>query len=69
MKLEGNLHKMHTEAGSPVSYSLELGGQRLVLSDFIGERIRSNVRELEGALNRIIAGPMRSTAPLVMAVG
>ena len=40
MKLEGNLHKMHTEAGSPVSYSLELGGQRLVLSDFIGERIR-----------------------------
>ena len=27
-KLQGNLHKMHTEAGPPVAYSLELGGQR-----------------------------------------
>ena len=40
MKLQGNLHKMHAEADSPVSYSLELGGQRLVLSDYLGERIR-----------------------------
>lgn len=31
---------MHVEAGSPVSYSLELGGQRLVLSDYIGRGIR-----------------------------
>ena len=48
MKLQGNLHKMHTEAGSPVSYSLELGGQRLVLSDYLGERIRIEyLRQIE----------------------
>ena len=39
VKLQGNLHKMHTEASSPVKYSLELGGQQVVLSDYLGERI------------------------------
>ena len=40
VKLQGNLHKMHTEAGPPVTYSLELGGQRVTLSDFLGQRIK-----------------------------
>ena len=30
---------MHTEAGSPVGYSLELGGRRLSLNDWLGSRI------------------------------
>lgn len=40
MKLQGNLHKMHTEAGAPVRYSLELGGRQIALSDYLGERLR-----------------------------
>jgi hypothetical protein len=40
VKLQGNLHKMHAEAGSPVRYSLELGGRQVVLSDYLGEHIR-----------------------------
>ncbi len=48
MKRQGNLHKMYAEAGSPVSYSLELGGQRLVLSDYLGQRIRIEyLRQIE----------------------
>jgi hypothetical protein len=39
-KLQGNLHKMHTEIGSPVRYSLELGGQRVDLSDYLGSHLR-----------------------------
>jgi len=39
MKLQGHLHKMHTEAGDPVHYSLELGGQRVVLDDYLGKHI------------------------------
>jgi len=31
---------MNTEAGSPVSYSLELGGRRLQLNDWIGKEVR-----------------------------
>jgi len=40
MKLQGNLHKMYTEDSNPVRYSLELGGQRVTLSDYLGQRIR-----------------------------
>jgi len=39
VKLQGNLHKMHVEAGPPVSYRLKLGGQQVPLSDYLGERI------------------------------
>jgi hypothetical protein len=47
-KLQGNLHKMHTEAGSPVRYSLELGGQQVTLSDYLGEHIRIEyLRQIE----------------------
>jgi hypothetical protein len=39
---------MHAEAGSPVSYSLELGGQRLVLNDYLGQRIKLEyLRQIE----------------------
>jgi hypothetical protein len=31
---------MHTEIGSPVRYSLELGGQRVDLSDYLGGHLR-----------------------------
>jgi len=40
MKLQGNLHKMYTEDSNPVRYSLELGGQRVTLSDYLGQRIK-----------------------------
>jgi len=40
MKYQGNLHKMQTEATSPVSYHLELGGQRLDLNEWLGQPIR-----------------------------
>ena len=40
MKLQGNLHKMHTEAADPVRYRLQLGGQQVTLSDYLGQRIR-----------------------------
>ena len=40
MKFQGNLHKMHAEAGSPVNYSLELGGRRLSLNDWLGKQVR-----------------------------
>ena len=40
MKIQGNLHKMHTAAQSPVVYSVELGGQRLELNDWLGKHIR-----------------------------
>ena len=39
MKFQGNLHKMITEAGSPVSYSLELGGRQLRLNDWLGKDV------------------------------
>ena len=40
MRIQGNLHKMHTEAGSPVRYGLELGGQPLALNDWLGKNVR-----------------------------
>jgi len=40
MQVRGNLHKMLTTATSPVSYRLELGGQQLVLNDWLGKNIR-----------------------------
>ncbi len=40
MKLQGNLHKMYSQAGSPVAYQLELGGQSLLLNDWLGQRMR-----------------------------
>jgi hypothetical protein len=40
VKLQGNLHKMHSEASSPVSYRLELGGQQVKLNDWLGKNIR-----------------------------
>lgn len=40
MQAQGNLHKMLTEASSPVSYRLELGGRQLDLNDWLGKEIR-----------------------------
>lgn len=40
MKFQGNLHKMHSKPGSPVSYELELSDQTLVLNDWLGKTIR-----------------------------
>jgi hypothetical protein len=40
VNIQGNLHKMHTEAQSPVVYSLELGGQRIELNDWLGRDVR-----------------------------
>ena len=40
MKFQGNLHKMHAEAGNPIAYSLELGGRRLCLNDWLGKQVR-----------------------------
>lgn len=40
MKLQGNLHKMYSEAASPVAYRLELGGEALDLNAWLGETIR-----------------------------
>ena len=40
MKFQGNLHKMNTEADSPVTYRLDLGGKPLVLNDWLGKNIR-----------------------------
>ena len=40
MQVRGNLHKMQTEASSPVRYDLELGGQALRLNDWLGKNIR-----------------------------
>ena len=39
MKARGNLHKMLTELDSPVKYHLDLGGQRVTMSDFLGQPI------------------------------
>ena len=40
MKLQGNLHKMFSKAGNPVSYTLELGGQLITLNDWLGQQVR-----------------------------
>jgi len=40
MKVQGNLHKMFTEATNPVTYGLELGGQSVNLNDSLGKRVR-----------------------------
>lgn len=40
MKLQGNLHKMHAEFGTPVRYSLELGSQHVRLSDYLGQHLK-----------------------------
>ena len=40
MKFQGNLHKMHAELTSPVTYRLDLGGQQLLLNDWLGKQIR-----------------------------
>ncbi|MDH3762049.1 MAG: DUF2797 domain-containing protein [Gammaproteobacteria bacterium] len=40
MQAQGNLHKMLTEAASPVDYRLQLGGQQLCLNDWLGKNIR-----------------------------
>lgn len=40
IKLQGNLHKMHTEIGDPVRYSLELGNQQVALNDYLGQSVK-----------------------------
>ena len=40
MQASGNLHKMLTEADSPVRYGLELGGRSLALNDWLGKQVR-----------------------------
>ena len=40
LRARGNLHKMHTAPGSPVAYSLELGGQRVEMNALLGEQLR-----------------------------
>lgn len=40
MQARGNLHKMLTEAASPVQYGLELGGQPVSLNEWLGKNIR-----------------------------
>ena len=39
MKLQGNLHKMHTDAVDPVSYRLEMGGRSITLNEWLGREI------------------------------
>jgi len=40
MRFQGNLHKMYTEATSPVSYRLDLGGRQVKLNDWLGKKIK-----------------------------
>ena len=40
MKLQGNLHKMHSEAADPVVYRLEMGGCSIRLNDWLGQAVR-----------------------------
>ena len=40
LKVQGHLHKMHTESGNPVSYQLELGGQQVRMNDLLGQSIK-----------------------------
>jgi hypothetical protein len=40
VKLQGNLHKMHSEASNPVVYGLELGGQAVNLNEWLGRGLR-----------------------------
>ncbi|MDH3537829.1 MAG: DUF2797 domain-containing protein, partial [Gammaproteobacteria bacterium] len=48
MRFQGNLHKMHAEATSPVTYRLDLGGRQLELNDWLGKIIRIEyLRQIE----------------------
>ena len=40
MKLQGNLRKMQAEPGKPVRYSIELGNQRIDLSERLGQHLK-----------------------------
>ena len=40
IELQGNLHKMYAEAGEPVRYRLELGGQTLQLDEQLGRQLK-----------------------------
>lgn len=40
MKYQGHLHKMHTSLATPVTYDLNLSGQRVRLNDLIGKQVR-----------------------------
>lgn len=40
MKFQGNLHKMYCEPSRPVSYRLELGGETVLLNEWLGKQIK-----------------------------
>ena len=40
MRWQGHLHKMHSEAGDPITYRLELGDEVLPLNSWLGRSLR-----------------------------
>ncbi len=51
--IEGNLHKMNTEFGSPIKYSLHLSGDELNMNKLLGQKLRI---EFQGRINCVACG-------------
>lgn len=51
--IEGNLHKMNTEFGSPIKYSLHLSGDELNMNELLGKKLRI---EFQGRINCVACG-------------
>lgn len=57
--MEGNLHKMHTEFGEPIQYSLKLEDGELNINEFLGKKISI---EFDGRINCVACGRITKKA-------
>lgn len=58
-ELSGNLHKMATEYGKPISYSLKLGDDKLIVNDLLGKKLSIS---FDGRINCVSCGRITKKA-------
>lgn len=59
MQATGNLHKMRTEQGSEITYSLTLGDENIELNDYLGQEISL---DFTGTINCVSCGNITKKA-------
>ena len=59
MTAKGNLHKMYTEFGEPITYRLKLEDDEILVNDLLGQKISI---EFEGIINCVSCGRLTKKA-------
>lgn len=59
MTAQGNLHKMYTEFGEPIKYTLKLEDDEILVNDLLGQKV--NI-DFEGRINCVACGRLTKKA-------